>query len=1453
MSSSPDNGETFDAERPKLSEKKKSKRKSKSKASSSTTSETESSDRGRRRSSVDGSGIPSEEKNKKKRKSKLDPDGLPSDESIYSSAKSLTSTRSITTTEGTNASPKKDRKRRHSVDPDGAEASQILKLDFTGIKEEETTTVNETEKDETMNSSSNNEEEKDKVALATIGEVFSFAETTKTKVYIGLGLFFAMISGCTLPASIFFFSEIMGEIGAVAEQGLDPIIDLVYTMMVLGVVSLVSETMQSAFLETAANEMTLNLKLKWFQAVVRQDMSYFDLYDVSGTATIISTNGAKFKKGLSAKLGQGVQFSCTVLCGFGLAFWGSWRVTLVVLAVVPVMAGVTGWVLKLNQSKTARDNAAYAKAGSVVYQVVSSIRTVLALNATEEVIEKFTESTQVAYDGAVSQLTWIGIANGSLMSSFNLSYVGVIWYGSYLLYDAVATTGCDPSGAIETNVSCNPSGTDIFMALMGVIFAGATLPQVSTAIEAFAGARAACFPALLAMSRQSTTGDEQQDELILEKSQALQQRTSSAVLPAYKIDISSNLGFRPHSVIGTIEFKNVEFVYPTRKETQVFEGFNLKIPAGKTVALVGPSGSGKSTTVQLIERFYDPTHGTISLDGVDLKDINVSWLRQQIGLVSQEPKLFATTIKENIAIAKPGATQREIESAARRANAHDFIVSLQKGYDTHVGDAGAQLSGGQKQRIAIARTLITDPKIILLDEATSALDSESEAVVQEALDVIMAKGNVTVVVIAHRLSTIRNADIIAVVDKGKVCETGTHKKLIKKKGKYYQLVEAQKGKLDRRQSTASTDSESETMSRSNSVTSLEGLEDEQGSAPENGVVSLSHVHFTYPSRPDNKIFRDLLLSVQDGETLAIVGPSGQGKSTIIQLVEEFYRPSHGVVAYNGDDLRDLNVRWYRNEVGLVSQEPTLFDNTTIGDNIKFGMPEATQRDIEQAARDANAHTFITQFPDGYDTMVGTASSSQISGGQKQRIAIARALLRKPKVLLLDEATSALDTESEKVVQQALDKIMTDKKLVTIVIAHRLSTIRGADKIAYVSHGKVREIGTYNELMAKPNGHYKRLESLQTLGANQDRASILSNKKEFAVESSKDEAKALVDETPDEDELEKKKAKQKENERRARSLAKDEYHLFAIGAFGAILNGLTFPGQGFVFAYMLEVFVQYTLPCEDGVTPPPFGHATCQDYYDSVAQDMKEQSHNVLYLLVALILCTLVGSIIMFKAFGTATERINKRVRDETFKALVRQEVAWFDVRSVGEITTQLSDDAAMIHAFSGEPIRTFTMTIASVGVGLVTSFYFMWQFAFVALGILPFMAFGEYMQNQQMIGTGADEGDPNKEAEAGSEGAVVVETLLNMRTVAALCMEDARVNVYSLKLHMKNEKSTLPRNAVSGVGHGLGSFFQMWGYALMFYFGSWLLINEGYSMRDYFISLFALMLSLTGLAGKFLI
>ena len=205
--------------------------------------------------------------------------------------------------------------------------------------------------------------------------------------------------------------------------------------------------------------------------------------------------------------------------------------------------------------------------------------------------------------------------------------------------------------------------------------------------------------------------------------------------------------------------------------------------------MVGSSGSGKSTAIQLVERFYDPDSGMVTLDGVDLRELNVKWLRQQIGLVGQEPVLFSGTIAENIAYGKPGATREDVENSARMANAFDFIQEFPDKFDTDVGEKGGKLSGGQKQRIAIARAMIKNPAVLLLDEATSALDTTSERVVQEALDELLTKFKRTTIVIAHRLSTIRNADKIAVVDKGRIVEEGTHDELmaIGEEGRYFKL------------------------------------------------------------------------------------------------------------------------------------------------------------------------------------------------------------------------------------------------------------------------------------------------------------------------------------------------------------------------------------------------------------------------------------------------------------------------------------------------------------------------------------------------------------------------------------------------------------------------------------------------------------------------------------------
>ena len=247
------------------------------------------------------------------------------------------------------------------------------------------------------------------------------------------------------------------------------------------------------------------------------------------------------------------------------------------------------------------------------------------------------------------------------------------------------------------------------------------------------------------------------------------------------------------SVSGSIEFRDVHFRYPTRAEVPVLRGLNLTVKPGQYVALVGASGCGKSTTIQLLERFYDPLAGGVFLDGKDISSYNVNSYRSFLALVSQEPTLYQGTVRENICL---GSTQDDdtiseeaIIQACRDANIYDFILSLPDGFSTIVGSKGSMLSGGQKQRIAIARALLRDPKILLLDEATSALDSESEKVVQAALDKA-AKGRTTIAV-AHRLSTIQGADVIYVFDQGRIVERGNHEELIQLGGKYFELVNLQ--------------------------------------------------------------------------------------------------------------------------------------------------------------------------------------------------------------------------------------------------------------------------------------------------------------------------------------------------------------------------------------------------------------------------------------------------------------------------------------------------------------------------------------------------------------------------------------------------------------------------------------------------------------------------------------
>ncbi|NXP32814.1 MDR1 protein, partial [Leiothrix lutea] len=1126
------------------------------------------------------------------------------------------------------------------------------------------------------------------------------------------------------------------------------------------------------FLVTATRQ-TARIRQKFFFAVLHQEMAWFDTTQIGALNTRLTDDINTIREGIGDKISIFLQFFSTFVSGLIVGFIYGWKLTLVVMSVSPFLAASAAVWSALLASLTAKELSAYAKAGAVAEEILSAIRTVVAFNGQQKALEKYDANLEMAkrvgMKKSITTNTCLGLSQFFIFGSYALAF----WYGTKL-------TAEDPHYDIGI----------VLIVFFSVLVGAFSLGQAAPNLENVASARGAAYEVYKIINKKRL------------------------------IDSSSKEGYKPDKLVGEIEFRNIHFSYPSRPDVKILKGLNLKVQTGKTIALVGASGCGKSTTVQLLQRFYDPDQGEITLDGRDIRTLNIKWLRENIGIVSQEPVLFATTIAENIRYGREDISDAEIERAAKEANAFDFISRLPDKFNTMVGERGAQLSGGQKQRIAIARALARNPKILLLDEATSALDTQSESIVQAALD--KARAGRTTIVIAHRLSTIRTADTIAGFEKGVVVEQGTHSELMLQKGVYYSLVMQQVranlftfslsqidvlGHETAKQQISNTEGfqcftkrvhcsrpnehplsgefyeenlpavsylkilslnkpewfyvlmgviaaavigavhpafavifgkiigafqEKDPVKRSKNTVVLSliflllgviilaayivqgfmfgksgetltkrlrslsfrallqqeiGWYDDQKNAvgvlltrlatdasqvkgatgsrlalmtmtvftlvtaviiafvygwqltllilacipfivganavnassmsghaaedqkalEEAGRIStesvenirtvasltkeeafyeryvasldltyrkalkkapfygftygisqsseyfinaavfrfgawliancltnfedvfivfssvmfaamnvgqsasmapdygkartsaqrilqlldrkplidsyseqgekLSHfegniefrnIHFVYPTRPEVQVLQGLNVKVNKGQTLALVGSSGCGKSTSIQLLERFYDPVEGQVLADGINTKSLHLQWLRSRLGLVSQEPILFD-CSIAENIQYGDNSrvVTQEEVEAAAKAANIHAFIEKLPEKYNTRVGE-KGTQLSGGQKQRIAIARALVRNPAVLLLDEATSALDTESEKIVQKALDNARRGRTC--IVIAHRLSTVQTADIIVVIQNGRVVEQGTHSQLLAK-EGHY----------------------------------------------------------------------------------------------------------------------------------------------------------------------------------------------------------------------------------------------------------------------------------------------------------------------------------------------------------------------------------------------
>jgi len=567
-----------------------------------------------------------------------------------------------------------------------------------------------------------------------IRRLFSLAAQERKTLAVGL-VALAVSSGSSLLAPYLVRQMIDG----LTQGGGRAVVDrMALTLLAVFATSGLFTATRAYTFNVAGERVVSRLRGELYAAIMRQEVAFFDERRTGELTSRLASDTTVLQNAVTTNISMLLRFGSMGIGALAILVWTSWQLTLVMLAIIPVVAIGMIFYGRMLRALSRKVQDAAARASEVAEETLAGIRTVRAFAAERTETARYGGAVQEAFEVAKKRArlgaTFQGVAGFAAYAAI----AAVLWVGGLLTVRGEMTFGALTSFLLYT---------------MTLAFSIGFLSGVYEDLMRAVGASERVFQ-LLDRKPEVSSGTERLPE-----------------------------------VRGLLELSRLHFAYPSRPEVKVLDGIDLTLRPGEVVALVGPSGGGKSTVASLLSRFYDPLSGSVQLDGHDYRTLDAEWLRTQVGVVSQEPVLFATSVIENIRYGRRDASQAEVEAAARAAHIHDFIVSLPDGYDTLVGERGVRLSGGQKQRVAIARALLKDPRLLVLDEATSALDAESEHLVQDALKHLM-KGRTTLV-IAHRLSTVREADRVVVIDRGQIVQEGRHDELASVEGLYRSLVQRQ--------------------------------------------------------------------------------------------------------------------------------------------------------------------------------------------------------------------------------------------------------------------------------------------------------------------------------------------------------------------------------------------------------------------------------------------------------------------------------------------------------------------------------------------------------------------------------------------------------------------------------------------------------------------------------------